>query len=240
MIKAFNFIKPKSKPIQLPVKVRFYEEDGIKYLNRMPVRANNGIVYLNSINDESSECVRTFVTDKSFNILGHHEYYISENVLDGDYMEVDYKHQGNGLGELLRLASLMMCKENNLDGIKLESLSTALPFHIKYRFKPYFPDYKQETMSNLLQNIILRTNEAGDLNKLAKKLLADFYSSRDESQYQDSLSGLVTRYVVQNRNRWDDQNFVYNVPLMLDKNMLKANADYYNKLFKKHEIDYKI
>ena len=154
MIKVLNFIKPKSKPIQLPAKVKFYEEDGIKYLTRMPVRANKGIVYLNSINDESSECVRTFITDRNLNILGHHEYYISEKVIDGDYMEVDYKYQGNGLGELLRLASLMMCKENNLDGIKLESLSTAMPFHLKYRFKPYFPPYKQETISNLLQNII--------------------------------------------------------------------------------------
>jgi len=240
VIKVSDLLTTKRKLIQLPAKVRFNEDEGFKCLERMPVRANKGIVYLNSMRDNDVECFCTFVTDKNSNVLGHHKYSIVENVLEGDYMEVDCRYQGNGLGELLRLASLMMCKENNLEAIKLDALSTAIPFHLKYKFKPYFPFYKQETILNLLQNIIYRTNESGDLNKLAKKLSSDYYIAKDENSYQESLCNLITRYVVQNRGHWDDMNFVYNLRLKLDNNMLKSNADYYNKLFKKHDIDYRI
>ena len=63
MIKVSDLLTTKRKLIQLPAKVRFYEDEGFKCLERMPVRANKGIVYLNSMRDNDVECFCTFVTD---------------------------------------------------------------------------------------------------------------------------------------------------------------------------------
>lgn len=235
----FSFFKPQ---IDLPVKVRFYKDlDGIRYLKRMPVKANNDeIVYLSTVKAPDNLEICSYVTDKKYNILGYHEYYINEDILDGDYMEVYPKHQRKGIGEILRLASIMMFKENNLKEMLLDSMSTAIPFHMKYRFKPEFPCYQQDKTQHLLQNIIYRTKEPSDFNKLAKKLSSELYLTKDENKYEKSLSKFITQYVIQNRRRWDDAGFLYNLSLKLDDKTIKANADFYNKLFKKHEIDYKI
>ena len=242
MIKLFSLFKPKTPNIHLPAKVSFYEGNGIKYLNRMPVKAKDDVVFIHTIHDEKDKHINTFITDKDNNKLGYHEYYISNGLLDGDYMEVYHRYQGKGLGELLRLASIMMFKENNLNTMTLTSMNSALPFHIKYKLKPDMEAHT-DTSEDILKMILINKVTSKDFKNKASGLLDNvwlMHTARAGDKYLEDLSDFITQYVIQNRKRWDDANFRLNVPLLLDSKTIKHNADFYNKLFKKHDIDYKI
>lgn len=239
MFKIFNFHKP-----ILPSKPEFYEYNNIKFIRRMPVKAGERIVYLNSLPNNGDSTGITFVTNKHSNPLGTHTYdiYPEMNYMYGDYMEVTSRsNRKRGYGEILRLASLMEMKENNINDIKIIAYSQAVPFHLKYRFKLNLKD--KGDVTSILNEIIKNNLSMRGFKEKAAKLLQNSYKQdnvAEGAEYLKDVNKLVKDYVMQNIFRWESAKFNRGVPMILDSTTVKSNADFYNKLFKKHGIDYKI
>lgn len=239
MFKLFNFHKP-----LLLSKPEFYEYNNIKFIKRMPVKAGERVVYLNSLPNNGDSTGITFVTNKHSNPLGTHTYdiYPEMNYMYGDYMEVvSSSNRKRGYGEILRLASLMEMKENNIKDIKIMAYPQAVPFHLKYRFNLYFKG--KDEITNILKDIINNNASVKGFKEKAAKLLQNVHKCDnvdEKAEFHREVNKLVKDYVMQNRFRWESAKFDKGVPMTLDLPTVKSNADFYNKLFVKHGIDYKI
>ena len=123
---------------------------------------------------------KTILINNKNNLVGINSFKIQGNTFNGCNMNAllnNNKH--TGLGEIMRLISIIDMIENNLQKIQIFSLSKAAPYHLKYKFKP--------------------------INYQTEKL-----------------------------------NFNKDLPMELTIQDIKANKTFFNTLFAKHKINYRI
>jgi len=235
-----------SKTITFPQKIQLYENKGIKFIKKMPVKANDEIVYLSSGIDKDSfvglgETCCTLVTNKSGNILGSHHYKINNTKnkkLVGTYISTKDSHQNKGIGEIMRLASIIEMKENKLPQIDIVSINKALPFHIKYKFKPDI-DTSFDIYS-LLGYIAMTNKKFKDQATILLKKTANLAINDKKNEYISEANNFIENYIKSNSENWKSFHVEDDIPLTLKDVTLKENADFFNTLFKKRGIDYSI
>lgn len=244
MFKLNIFTPPK---INFPLKPVFRTYNNLKFINRMPVQTNNGkIVYIESMPNLGLGNSETLITNRWFNLLGNHNYdmFPSMGTLEGFTMDVYKKHQHNGLGEILRLTSIIEMKENGLEEIKLFSLPKALLFHLKYGFKPVlvnFDKIENFRLKNILKGIVADSRTAGSLNKTASEILADINNSGGVTKnHCIQVTELIIKYAEMNRHRWTKTPLTTQIPLVMTNKEINENAGFFNNLFQKHGLDYRI
>lgn len=133
---------------------------------------------------------KTILLDNKNNIVGINSFKIHQNIFNGYNMNTLINHNNHtGLGEIMRLTSIIDMLENNLNKIQIFSISNAILFHTKYKFKP-------------INHTSAITN---------KKL------------FETSKS-----------------NYNKDLPMELTAKDIKANKRFFNQLFAKHKIDYRI
>lgn len=92
-------------------------------------------VFVSTIKEKNK--FKTILIDNKKNIVGINSFKIYENTFKGCNMNTLLnKNIHIGLGEIMRLTSIIELIENNLKKIQILSLSEAIPFHLKYKFKP--------------------------------------------------------------------------------------------------------
>ncbi len=240
----FNIFAPKK--INFPSKVELQSYNGIKFMKRIPVKDNLGkVVYLHTLPNGENCNAETLVTTKRFSILSTHEYDILKplKVLNGYNIEVIPKKQKQGIGEIMRLASIIEMKENGLDQIRLKSLPKALLFHLKYKFHPQFLSDDSNTAKKILTELLSSNFSSQKMHGNIEKMLLCIEKNGIKSENHNlsqEIANLVLDYIKINSNNWDNAKFHTQIPLVLKNEDLKKYASFYNKLFKKHEIDYKI
>ena len=235
MFSIFRSPKP-----TFPSKLEFYTHNNLKFIKRVPVQSSGKTVFLETMPNGKNFKGITFITDKHYNIIGHHDY-IMKNCLDGIFMDIDNKKQHMGFGELLRLASIIEMNENGLDKIRMISIPNAMPFHIKYKFMPEIDDMK--TVFKVLKSIAANKSSVGNVPQEAEKILNSIEKNRLANKQLNCLeevSSLVAKYVRGNAKRWNETKLSADIPMSLIKSDVKKYASFYNKLFKKHGIDYTI
>lgn len=136
-----NFINPfrsNLKNTKLSASVEFIENNSRKFLKRMPVLAKNNVVYLESHPRKSSTYSETAIYNSFNDKLAFHNYDVYNMVgeMDGSYMQTELPYRHHGLGEILRLASIIEMKENNINKMTIFSMPEAIKFHYKYGFRP--------------------------------------------------------------------------------------------------------
>ena len=60
------------------------------------------------------------------------------------------------------------------------------------------------------------------------------------SEAEDFVNQFIENYINKNLSNWQDAKFSENLPMELSINKINENAEFFNKLFKKHSIDYTI
>ena len=164
---------------------------------------------------------------------------------DIEYMFIDNMYSANesrnkGLGTCMHLTNIIYMFENNLNQIELYSTSQAIPFHIKFGYKPV-----DKWNTGLAKNIREISN---DYTEYLKKhsLEADFLlKSNFSDELKSSLGNkLLYRYTKDALNCKSKEELEYlfskGTPMILTKKSILKNKDFYNNLFKKYKIDYQI
>lgn len=148
----------------------------------------------------------------------------------------------NYLGELLRLVSIMIMRENELNSIDIVSIKRAIYFHSKYKFKPNIEDC---VMADILMGDIVENENIPQLSKLAKaayKVSREFETG-DLDIATKKANEIVSDFidVAQNiRNSTDIHDLTTNIKMQLSNETVEKNKAFFNELYKKHGIDYKI
>lgn len=150
--------------------------------------------------------------------------------------------QHKGIGEILRLSSIMELNENNIKALSLESVSSAIPFHFKYKFKPCLKDKKRAL--DILLNIVHKSAIDKKYKTEAQKLVEEISYKNDSKKLKYAqakhVNNFISRYIEEYTYNWNYAKFPRSIPMVLTKKDIKHFASFYNELFKKHGIDYTV
>lgn len=161
-------------------------------------------------------------------------------------VEKEYQRKRFRIGELLRSASIMEMLKNDSQHIKIYSKDTAVYFHSKYKFEPDITVFEERDRT--LQDIITDNSPGfADLRESAQKLLEEAVLSKKDAPRQRDLckrtNALVKQYL--ERALLDEKPekthpFTYGFSMILKKDTVLRFKDFFNKVFERQGIDYKI
>lgn len=187
-------------------------------------------------------------------LLGKEELSLNDGAgkMVGLDISVINKYRNNGektghrLGEILRLASIIEMLENKKNHFKIYSKNSAIYFHSKYKFKPNITNFDERNAA--LNSIIANnTTETSDLTELAvdiKKELRKNNSPDAQIEFNKITNVLVKAYINRvlslGKDAFKTHPFSKGFDMILSQKTLMQNRYFYNNLFKKHGIDYKI
>lgn len=237
----------KSKPMTAP-SFRTTATDGCKVHTNMPVKYKSGKAILSSIYVEETLGYEPTIFTKIKNFLGKTmgEYHYTINpktkTITKGYIETDPKYRNKGVGEIMRLSSIMELKENHISAIELDALPEAIQFHSKYKFEPNLK--KKESTVAILESISELPKLDKESKTKAKELIAQIhhnkppYTEELNTNDEKAVNGFMTEYIETHKNNWQDANFHQLLPMKLTSERVQKNSDFFNKLFQKHGIDY--
>ena len=235
-----------SKPI-----IKLYKPDSNVKLFSLKIPENKaGELNINIRPDEDGYGYRyiTELKNKYNKVLGFEKFAMFEDSdkISGLYISVnpEYRRQNYFLGEILRLTSLIEMLENKVKELKITSKSSAIFFHSKYKFKPDITSFKERDM--LLKTVLEDKNpKVSDISDKAKKLIDNINqtkSSKEQREFCKMANQILEEYISKiladkNAQRPD---FNWTMDMVLKNTTLQKNGEFFNKLFEKHGIDYKI
>ena len=169
------------------------------------------------------------------------------NPIEGLLIRTEMDQRRKGLAEILRLGSIIEMFENNCPSIRILSLDTALKFHTKYKFRPILKTDKE--IKGAVE--LMKATTAGNVKLLpiAEKLDRYEQESVDTAGFS-ILSSMQRRKKVNQiftdflknvtENKIDLYSQLNGVEMILEKEDVLANKKFFNGLFSKHKIDYKV
>lgn len=184
-------------------------------------------------------------------ILGKETISIEDydNAMVGYYISVEPEYQKRGfrLGELLRLFSVMEMHKNKCSSIKIFSKDTAIYFHSKFKFVPNNKSFKTRDMmlNTMAEN---KNTKFSEISLMAKSLKDEVDKTIDIPDLQRALcvdtNELATEYITKAIATEQKPETSYSFPrgmdMILTKENLYKNREFYNSLFDKHGIDYSV
>ena len=164
------------------------------------------------------------------------------------YVNEEYRRKNYRFGELLRLASIMEMFENKSSKIDIYSKGSAVYFHSKYKFKPSLnvTDYPDEVLSTL--DMIEKDKRKGNkqlsnLANLYKRVLKSDSRLFGIEDLKKRIDTLVQDYILKSTETEHPEKiypFRCGIHMSLSAEDVKENRKFFNELFKKHGIDYKV
>ncbi len=173
-------------------------------------------------------------------------YIYSKNVQVGEA----YQDSGFRIGEILKLTSIMMMVKNNLEKIKLYAPNPFVLFHAKYKFEPDIKTLKES--SNALKSV-MNSKEANmkPLQEKARELFEAAFKNKPASNKDDNsglfkeTNSLISDFIQQifkNDRKITParQPFTEGFDLILTNERVTENKEFFNKLYREHDIDFQI
>lgn len=246
------------------IKPQFAELNGIQVLKPFKLETQHKpIEVLVKQNLDSNNT--SFVTDifecDNPKPVATHTYFIDKlkNVFSGLNIETDYYHQNRGYAELMRLISIMLMKENNLKSNNIVSRFEAVPFHLKYNFDIDGIQTVQESENwtsviDALESCKKWTccfdkKTAQEITDKSNQLLTRIESSSSSEQLEQDVCKFFEKFYKNINSKGSGQTFAeemnyYNLMsnfyMSLGMDKIQLHSKFFNELFEKHGIDYKI
>ncbi len=156
-----------------------------------------------------------------------------------DNMFTNRSDRGKGLGFGLHLTNIIEMTENKLNKIDLLSTESAIPFHVHFGFIPDQQDYGllyvnlKSISDNSFPELAKFAQEARKIIKLGK--IPEKIARGNELVHE------YAKEIVKFMSKEDlKYAFAKETPMVLDKQNVLSNKNFYNKLFDKYKIDYQI
>lgn len=184
-----------------------------------------------------------FINDDELEAAASQQYKIYPNMIfvDSMYTNSDLQHK-YGFGKSMHLLNIVEMFENNADSIQLEATGEAVPFHTQMGF---YPDGKWSTGVSV--NVERITNDnTPELKKYTEiaKLLMNAENKMSENALSilgNKLINGYTKAALKIKPKQELKYLVYeHIPMILKREDIIRNKDYYNRLFDKYGIDYHI
>lgn len=191
-----------------------------------------------------------FLKNKLDKTLGSEEITIEKNIGKAIgkmiWVEPEYQKKNFRFGEILRLSSIMMMLENKIKIFEIFSKNTAVFFHHKYKFEPAIKtfDERKKALEMIIKNCKNKA-EYEDVYNEALKLQHRCLQETDaisQRNLRDKTNDLLKLYMKRISKKKDFKNhpFENGMWMTLTDEKIKENKNFFNELYEKHQIDYKI
>ncbi len=176
----------------------------------------------------------------------HLSHYNNNDNMTGLYIYVDpeYRQKHYFFGEILRLASIIQMLENKIKTFSIVSKDSAIYFHSKYKFQPSVTSFsnRDKLLSTLVND---KAPDFKDLSLKGKELTEQIKNNPSpdkQRMYCNDANQLFSQYINRALSNHDikSHKFDWVMDMKLTRENVFANKEFYNELFKKHGIDYKI
>lgn len=183
-------------------------------------------------------------------LLGKEIFDIDKNnkIMTGFFITVEPEYRRkHHFGELLRIFSVMEMLENKCSKIEIYSKDTAIYFHSKYKFVPNNTSFEER--NKMLDSIIKNTHvDFKDLAEKAKHIKKEINSIKNNAQRQRELcvdtnklaKDYIERALKKGKKAEHECSFNSGMTMILTKENILKNKNFFNKLFEKYRIDYTI
>lgn len=238
-----NLIKPKINTFVLGT-------EPIKTLSmKIPNKSFGDVFVKSNITQPELKILETGIFGPNGQNLGYEEFMMKpNNEIEGLYITTkrEFKDKGGRIGELLRLTSIIEFLENQKDKFSIYSKETAIMFHSKYKFEP---DIFQFLHRDKMLKTILKNKDCKDekiierATQITKKVNDKMTSEEEQRNLCRETSVLAKDYIDYLMKNVEDPKscqFEYGIDMVLTKEKVLENKDFFNELFKKHGIDYTI
>lgn len=164
------------------------------------------------------------------------------------FVNEEYRRKNYRFGELLRLASIMEMFENKSSKIDIYSKGSAVYFHSKYKFKPVLNiadnfDEALITLSTIEKDKTPENKKLSDLASFYKKILKANSKLFGIEDLKKRIDDLIQEYILNMSSKDNPEKthpFVHGIRMVLSAEDIRSNKKFFNELFKKHGIDYRI
>ncbi len=182
-------------------------------------------------------------------ILGKELLFLENNSPNaaGLYIETtpEYRQKGVGIGEMLRLSSIILILKNRIQEFEIFSKPEAIYFHNKYKFTPAIKNFLERDYA--LKSIIKNCAKKNPDFKTEAEILLKKGLNNKNPEVQRNLciqtNELLKKYletISQIKNEYKAHPFDFGMRMILHTEDIFKNQDFFNNLFKKHKIDYQI
>lgn len=172
--------------------------------------------------------------------ISKEDFCIFPNEMYGVNIKTHADYRRQSLGELSRITSIMTMLKNNLNRIKIYSLGDAVIFHHKYKFEPNITE--RADAIRILYN--MRTSGFreyyDDINKV---MIKSTPPDMDYTVFCQETNELVQRFLddIITNKRYNNRTFEHwNLDMVLTKEKIMQNKEFFNNILKKHHIEYSI
>ena len=188
--------------------------------------------YINIDDNHYNEIGGSKIIFKKDKTLYNEDIYVKKNNL-----------KYSGAGTAMRLGQIITMLENDIDKIKLYSLGSAVHFHSKFKFEP---DVNNPIdLQTYLKNDIIMKESDKRFEEIAKE--AAEWCDKKNISYEEKvkLGNKILYKYLQTINKYKlnfDGNFQIcpGFNMVLTKDKVLKNKEFFNNLFEKFGIDYKI
>jgi len=174
--------------------------------------------------------------------LSKEDFYIypQNQELYGNSIKTYARYRQQSLGEMVRMASIINMLQNGLNKIKLFSLGDAVIFHHKYKFEPNITE-RSEAIRVLEQIMQSKFKEYHDPAQII--LIKSTNQSGNYSEFIETTNKFTKQFLddIITNKRYDNKTFQYwTLDMILTKENILGNKEFFNNILKKHNIEYTI
>lgn len=188
------------------------------------------------------------IEDRSGYVLGKEIFSIDvgNKKMFGFDIFVDPYYRKKKLAELLRLFSIMIMNENKSPRLKIYSKNTAVYFHSKYKFEPQIWQFmdRDKALESIAEN---EAKEFIEMSRFAKNIQDRVRFFREDGAKQRELceetQELMQDYInlaMQKQSPEKNYPLKWGMDMVLTKEKVESNKEFYNPLFERHGLDYRL
>ncbi len=231
--------------------IRLYKPDDTRKLCSFTISGNKaGELNINVKEDPYGSGYR-FITElrnKIGKLLGfeHYAQFDKTDYMTGLLINVipEYRRNNYFLGEILRLTSIIQMLENNIKTFSIKSKDSAIYFHSKYKFQPSVISFhdRDKLLETLTQETSPKFEDITSKGKELEKTIKMTNSLEKQRNLSQEANKLFSKYINRaiKEKDFDEHKFHWFMDMALTQENVLKNKDYFNSLFTKHGIDYKI
>lgn len=231
--------------------IKLYRLDETRKLCSLIIPKNNaGELNVNVKEDISGSGYRFIIElrNKLNKLLSyeHFSHFNNNDNMTGLYIHVnpEYRQKHYFFGEILRLTSIIQMLENNIKNFSLTSKESAIYFHSKYKFQPSVTSFsnRDKLLSTLVNDKAPDFRDLSLKGKVLAEQIKNNPSPDKQRMYCNEANQLFSQYINRALSNRDinSHKFDWLMDMKLTRENVFANKEFYNKLFEKHGIDYKI
>ncbi len=153
-----------------------------------------------------------------------------------NWLGTTYSYQKKGLGTVLHLLNIVEMLENNKNSLQLDAIPSSITYHAKMKFK---------TKSNWNKGLENNLKAIAEFDPKYKEKINELINTEMPSNTKAKIGcKYIDEFIEEGLKKYPEKKLKWvlrhDMDMVLTKEQVIKDREFYNNLFKKYNIDYEI